>query len=182
MVGQPICLIQSYQGVWDKCYIVSPTPWSYILPDIFSSPKDLLSLSYICLPILFTSIYAKDKKRLRKFFKDANNLNIQNISVLDAIIDNWTKNLILNYIHDDEHFINEFLPKLPSGRFRTLKYRSSWGKDSFVSNMILSLNNIILTQSTMRCQLFFTYFFLCSMWTAVYQTTNFATYLYVSDK
>jgi hypothetical protein len=107
---------------------------------------------------LYTSIYAKDKKRLRKFFKDANNLNIPNISDLDGIIDNRTKNLILNSILDDDHFINDFLPKLPSGRYRTIKYRSSWGRDSFLRNMILSLNTI-LTQSTSRCLLFFMYFF-----------------------
>ena len=32
------------------------------------------------LPILYTSIYATDKKRLRKFFKDANHLSIKAIS------------------------------------------------------------------------------------------------------
>ena len=102
----------------------------------------IVSILTYCLPVLYTSIYAKDKKRLRKFFKDANNLNIPNISELDCIIDNRTKNLILNYILDDDHFINDFLQKLPSGRYRTIKYRSSWGRDSFLRNMILSLNNI----------------------------------------
>ena len=91
----------------------------------------IISILTYCLPILYTSIYAKDKKRLRKFFKDANRLSIENISDLDSIIDNRTKNLILNYIHDDEHFINDLLPKLPSGRYRTMKYRSSWGTDIF---------------------------------------------------
>ena len=103
----------------------------------------IISILTYCLPILYTSIYAKDKKRLRKFFKDANRLSIENISDLDSIIDNRTKNLILNYIHDDEHFINDLLPKLPSGRYRTMKYRSSWGRDSFLRSMILSLNNIL---------------------------------------
>ena len=102
----------------------------------------IISILTYCLPILYTSIYAKDKKRLRKFFKDANNLSIHDISDLDSIIDKRTKNLIMNYIHDDEHFINDYLPKLPSGRYRTIKYRSSWGKDSFLRSMILFLNNI----------------------------------------
>ena len=99
----------------------------------------IISILTYCLPILYTSIYAKDKKRLRKFFKDANRLSIDNISDLDSIINNRTKNLILNYIHDDEHFINDLL----SGRYRTMKYRSSWGRDSFLRSMILSLNNIL---------------------------------------
>ena len=102
----------------------------------------IISILTYCLPILYTSVYAKNKKRMRKFFKDAYHLNIQNISDLDSIMNNRTKNLILNYIHDDEHFINDFLPQLPSGRYRTIKYRSSWGKDSFLRTMILSLNNI----------------------------------------
>ena len=51
--------------------------------------------------------------RLRKFSEDANHLNIiQNISDLHSIKDNRTKNLILNYVHDDEQFINNFLPQL----------------------------------------------------------------------
>ena len=72
----------------------------------------IISFLTYCLPILYPSIYAKDKKRLQKFFKDANHLDIQNISNLERIVDNWTKNLILNYIYYDyEHFMNEFLPQ-----------------------------------------------------------------------
>ena len=79
---------------------------------------------------------------MRKFFKQASRLNIQNIGDLDSIIDNRTKNLILNYIHDDDHFINDFLPKLPSGRYRAIQHRTAWGKDSFLRSMVLTLNNI----------------------------------------
>ena len=38
----------------------------------------------------------------------------------------------MSYIHDGEHFINDFLEQLLSDRFRTLKYRSAWGKDCFL--------------------------------------------------
>ena len=37
-----------------------------------------------------------------------------------------TKTLALRYIHDDYHFINDFLPQCPSGRYRTVKYRTMW--------------------------------------------------------
>ena len=47
----------------------------------------IISILTYCLPILYTSIYAKDEKRLSKFFKDANNLSIHDISDLDSIID-----------------------------------------------------------------------------------------------
>ena len=59
-----------------------------ISPNIFHPwyLKVLLFLfSYtVCLPIEYTSIYAKDKKGMRKFFKDADHLNIQNMETLIA--------------------------------------------------------------------------------------------------
>ena len=64
------------------------------------------------------------------------------ISDLDSIIEKRTKTLIMSYIHNDEHFIHDFLEQLPSGRYRTLKYRSAWGKDCFLRAMIHSLNDI----------------------------------------
>ena len=41
---------------------------------------------------------------------------------------------MLNYIHDDDHFINNFLSRLPSRRYRIVNYRSSWRRDSFITN------------------------------------------------
>ena len=46
----------------------------------------IISILTYNLPILY-----KDKKRLRKFFKDANHLSIEDISDLDSIIDKRTK-------------------------------------------------------------------------------------------
>ena len=48
-----------------------------------------------------------DNKCLREFFKDANRLSIEDISDLDSIIEKRTKNLLLNYIHDDENLIHD---------------------------------------------------------------------------
>jgi len=31
------------------------------------------------------------------------------------------------YIHDDNHLLNDFLEKCPSGRYRTIKYTSTHG-------------------------------------------------------
>ena len=94
-----------------------------------------------CLPILFTSIYSRDKKALRKFFKQGDRLGLD-IGDLDSVISKRTKNLALQIIHDDEHFLNSFLEKLPSGRYRSLKYRTAWGKDSFLRHLILILQDI----------------------------------------
>ena len=88
-------------------------------------------------------MYAKHKKRLRKFFGDGKKIGIDNIGDLDTPIDNWSKNLIMNFILQDEPFINDFPTKLPSGRYRAIKYRSSWGRDCFLGSMISQLNKII---------------------------------------
>ena len=102
----------------------------------------IISVLTYCLPVLFTCMYAKHKKRLRKFFGDGKKIGIDNIGDLDTLIDNRSKNLIMNFILDDEHFINDFLTKLPSGRYRAIKYRSSWGRDCFLRSMISQLNKI----------------------------------------
>ena len=109
--------------------------------------KPLASLSFIvsiltyCLPIQFTSIYSRDKKALRKFFKQGDRLGLD-IGDLDSVISKRTRNLSLQIIHDDEHILNSFLEKLLSGRYRSLKYKTAWGKDSFLRHLILILQDI----------------------------------------
>ena len=73
----------------------------------------------------------KEKRPMRRFLKEAERHELLGISDLDKIIDKRTKTLIMNYIHDEEHFINDFLEQLPSSRYRTLKDRSARGKDGF---------------------------------------------------
>ena len=68
---------------------------------------------------------------MRRFFKEADRHELPGISDLDKIIDKRTKTLIMNYIHNEEHFINDFLEQQPSSRYRTLKDRSARGKDGF---------------------------------------------------
>ena len=53
--------------------------------------------------------------------KEADRHELLGISDLDTIIDKQTKTLIMSYIHDGEHFINDTLERLPSGIYRTLK-------------------------------------------------------------
>ena len=56
----------------------------------------IISVLTYCLPVLFTCMYAKHKKRLRKFFGDGKKIGIDNIGDLDTLIDNRSKNLIMN--------------------------------------------------------------------------------------
>ena len=46
------------------------------------------------------------------------------------------------------------------GRYRTIKYRTSWGKDSILRSIILSLNNIILELIHIEMSAFLTYFYI----------------------
>ena len=94
----------------------------------------IISILTYCIPILYPYVYAKDKRPMRKLFKEADRHELPGISDLDSIIERRTQTLIMSYIHDDEHFIHDFLEQLPSGRYRTLKYCSAWGKDFFEGN------------------------------------------------
>ena len=102
----------------------------------------IVSLISYCLPILYTSIHASDKKCIRKVFKDAIKLGIEHPGI-DALMTEQTKTLAMRYIHDEDHFINDFLEKCPSGRYRTIKYRGAWGRDCFLRHLIHTLNNIL---------------------------------------
>ena len=70
-----------------------------------------------------------------------NRTEVSNLD-LDSVISKRTKNLALQIIHDDEHFLNSFLEKIPSGRYRSLKYRTAWVKDSFLRHLILILQDV----------------------------------------
>ena len=102
----------------------------------------IISLWTYCLLILYTSVCAKDKRDLRKIFNDGGSFGLFNIDTLDNLMDKRAKTLILNIIHDDNHIINDFLHKLPSGRYRSMKYWTALGKDSFVRHSILTLQKI----------------------------------------
>ena len=56
------------------------------------------------LVMQFTSICSRDKKALRKFFKESDKLGLD-IGDLGSVISKRTKNLALQIIHDDEHFL-----------------------------------------------------------------------------
>ena len=62
---------------------------------------------------------------------------------IDTLIADRTKTLALCYIHDDDHFINDFLSQCPYERYRTVKYRTMRGRDSFLQNLIHVLNNAL---------------------------------------
>ena len=45
----------------------------------------IMSILTYCLPILYTSIYSRDKKDLRKFLKQGDKLGLENIGGLERI-------------------------------------------------------------------------------------------------
>ena len=102
----------------------------------------IVSLLTYCLPVLYTTIFAKDKKRLSKFFDQASKLKLQ-VDDLDNLMTKRTKTLTLRCIHDDDHFMNNFLAKCPSGRYRTIEHRSALGKNCFLRHAIHILNDIL---------------------------------------
>jgi len=55
---------------------------------------------------------------------------------LEEIISVQTERIMLQSITLDTPIFNNFLGKLPFGHYRSLKYRTAWGKDSFLKNPI----------------------------------------------
>ena len=94
----------------------------------------VVSLLMYCLPVLYTSIYARDKKLLRKLSHDATNLGLD-VGDLGVIVRQRTKSIIMCCFAGKNHFMHDFPEQCPSGRLRHVKYGSSWGKDCFSCSM-----------------------------------------------
>jgi len=115
---------------------------------LFFYTYDMLFKSFImsriayCLLIIFTCIYASDKKAIRKIFKDCSKLGIEYLNI-DLHIQKLTKELAIKYIVDNDNFINNLLSQYPSGRYRTIKYRGAWGRDSFLRHLVNTLNEFL---------------------------------------
>jgi len=69
-----------------------------------------------CLPLIFTCIYASEKKATQKIFKDCSKLGIEYLNI-DLHIQKLTKELAIKYIVENDYFINNFLSQCPSGRY-----------------------------------------------------------------
>ena len=98
-----------------------------------------------CLPVLYSSMYQRDKKDMRKIFKDAIALGLDLGYDFDSLVQSHTQNRIMQIYSDNEHFMQSFLERCPSGRLRHPKYRTSWGKDSFLRHMCIHINNTIFS-------------------------------------
>ena len=97
-----------------------------------------------CLPVLYPATYQRDKKDIiRKIFKDATSLGLELGYDLDSLVNNQTKSRIMQMYMDDEHFMQEFLERCPSGRLRHPKYRTAWGKDCFLRHMCIYINKTV---------------------------------------
>ena len=89
-----------------------------------------------CMPVLFPSLYVKDKDELRSIISSAQRLSLDSIS-------KRMKSTALKLIHDYDHFINSIIEQCPSGRCRLFKTRTAWGSDSFYRYMAKTLNDSI---------------------------------------
>ena len=116
----------------------------------------IISLLTYSLPVLYTHVFARDKKWVKKTFQGCK----------EAWSRCWqlrrTKSLAMPYIHDDEHFVNAFLDKFPSGRHCTLKHR-------------------LLQAKTVSCAIWFTLWMtLCSYFFLTVSVCLFITLLFCS--
>ena len=73
----------------------------------------VVSLLMYCLSILYTSLYSRDKKEMGMISKDAEKLSLDDIDSLGTLVSKNTKNFMLQLVHDNEHFIHDFIEKCP---------------------------------------------------------------------
>ena len=91
------------------------------------------------LPVLYTSIYARDKKLSRKVFHNAKNLGLD-VGDLNVIVSQRTKSISMCCFAEENHFMHDFPERCPSGCPRHVKYCRSWGKDCFLRQMCIMLH------------------------------------------
>ena len=103
----------------------------------------VLSVLMFCMPVLFPSLYVKDKDKLRSIISSAQRLGLDSIADFDTLISKRMKSTALKLFHDDDHFINSIIERCPSGRCRLFKTRTAWGTDSFYRYMAKTINDCI---------------------------------------
>ena len=99
-----------------------------------------------CLKILYTRIYSRDKKEMKKIFKDAEKQGFEDIHNLDTLVSQRTKNIIFQQVHDNDHFIHDFIEKCPLGRYRHMRYRTYWAKIVFETSVYNLKQHFVISQ------------------------------------
>ena len=86
------------------------------------------------------------RKQSRVFFKEAKfyGAELDCDIGLAARIAELGRIYSLRIFHDDNHFIHNFLERMPSGRLRTHRVRASINKECFYSLFIKNVNKEIL--------------------------------------
>ena len=78
-----------------------------------------------CLQVLYPAMYQRDKKDIRKIFRDANLLSRELEYDIDTLVNNHTKTRAMQIYMDNKHFLQEFLERCPLGQLRHPKYRTA---------------------------------------------------------
>ena len=96
-----------------------------------------------CMPVLFPSLYVKDKDKLRNIISSAQRLSLDSIADFDTLRSKRMKSTALKLFHYDDYFINSIIEQCPSGRCRLFKTRTALGTDSFYRYMEKTINDCI---------------------------------------
>ena len=93
----------------------------------------VLSVLMFCMPVLFPSLYVKDKDKLRSIISSAQRLGLDSIADFDTLISKHMKSTALKLFHDDDHFINPIIEGCRSGRCRLFKTCPAWELTVFIN-------------------------------------------------
>ena len=99
--------------------------------DIVSKLNPILTQpKFYCITIFHSNFYSNDRKAIKKFYYAELDCD------LDARISELrcTDSLPTCIFHDDNHFIHNFLERIPSARLRTHGVQASIGNEFFVGN------------------------------------------------
>ena len=108
------------------------------LNQIFSSFVE--SCFFYCLLVIFTNLYDRDIKSIRKVYKTASSYGLENCG-FDCIVKERMNTFISHIQKDEHHPFHSFLTKLRSGRLQSYKHRAAIGSDSFIRHFINVVNN-----------------------------------------
>ena len=100
----------------------------------------ILSTLMYCTPVYYQHLSASNKAIFNKIFKIVRKIGIK--ADFSKEYEGLFKNYVLRSFHGEDHFIHQVLERMPSGRFRAVKWRTTAGRGSFIRNAVHLLNEI----------------------------------------
>ena len=112
-------------------------------------PKHLLllfrtfiqSIIMYCAPIFMQHVSAQNKTSISRIFSIATRFGV-NAEFLIQYEQIFKEYVLRSYLNP-EHFLHHHIESMPSGRLRSVKFRTTKGKNCFLKNAVNLINDVI---------------------------------------